>query len=149
MQNATKEGNLSARRGASAADAQHACTLSGSAPDSGGGAAPRGDSHAGAGGAAARQCDGVEGQGRKRLRTVLNEQALLACGRRARRPASAVPAGAVFWRAVSLEEHKESRMERIVTRAAPYLYAWLRILGALLYACHGAQKVLGLFGGVQ
>jgi len=40
-------------------------------------------------------------------------------------------------------------MERIVTRAAPYLYALLRIIGALLYACHGAQKVLGLFGGVQ
>ena len=40
-------------------------------------------------------------------------------------------------------------MERIVTRAAPYLYALLRIIGALLYACHGAQKLLGLFGGVQ
>jgi putative oxidoreductase len=40
-------------------------------------------------------------------------------------------------------------MERMVTRAAPYLYALLRIVGALLYACHGAQKLLGLFGGVQ
>ena len=40
-------------------------------------------------------------------------------------------------------------MERIVTRAAPYLYALLRIIGALLYVCHGAQKLLGLFGGVQ
>jgi putative oxidoreductase len=40
-------------------------------------------------------------------------------------------------------------MERIVTRAAPYLYALLRIIGGLLYACHGAQKVFGLFGGVQ
>jgi putative oxidoreductase len=40
-------------------------------------------------------------------------------------------------------------MERIVTHAAPYLYALLRIIGALLYACHGAQKVFGLFGGVQ
>ena len=40
-------------------------------------------------------------------------------------------------------------MERIVTRAAPYLYALLRIIGALLYACHGAQKLLGLFGGVR
>jgi putative oxidoreductase len=40
-------------------------------------------------------------------------------------------------------------MERIVTPAAPYLYALLRIIGALLYACHGAQKLLGLFGGVQ
>src|SRR5467141_5001291 len=116
MQNTTKEGNLSARRGSSATDAQHACTLSGSDPDSGAGVTPRGDSHAGAGGAAARQCDGGEGQGRKRLRTVLNEQALLAGGRRARRPASAVPAGAVSWRATSLEEHKEKWKERIVTR---------------------------------
>ena len=40
-------------------------------------------------------------------------------------------------------------MERIVTRAAPYLYALLRIIGALLYVCHGAQKLLGLFGGVR
>jgi len=35
---------------------------------------------------------------------------------------------------------------RLVT---PYLYAVLRIIGALLYACHGAQKLLGLFGGVR
>ena len=40
-------------------------------------------------------------------------------------------------------------MDRLVTRAAPYLYAVLRLIGALLYACHGAQKVLGLFGGVR
>jgi hypothetical protein len=40
-------------------------------------------------------------------------------------------------------------MDRLVTRAAPYLYAGLRIIGALLYACHGAQKLLGLFGGVR
>ena len=39
-------------------------------------------------------------------------------------------------------------MKQIVTRAAPYLYALLRIIGALLFACHGAQKLLGLFGGV-
>jgi len=40
-------------------------------------------------------------------------------------------------------------MERIVTYAPPYLYALLRIVAALLYACHGAQKLVGLFGGVQ
>ena len=40
-------------------------------------------------------------------------------------------------------------MDRMITRAAPYLYAVLRIIGALLYACHGAQKLLGLFGGVR
>jgi len=55
----------------------------------------------------------------------------------------------VSWRADSLGENKETRMERIVTRAAPYLYALLRIIGALLYVCHGAQKLLGLFGGVR
>jgi hypothetical protein len=53
--------------------------------------------------------------------------------------------------ATAWEEHsrKETDMDRMVTRAAPYLYAVLRIVGALLYACHGAQKVLGLFGGVR
>jgi putative oxidoreductase len=61
----------------------------------------------------------------------------------------AVPAGTMAWKAESLGENKEPRMERIVTRAAPYLYALLRIIGALLYACHGAQKLLDLFGGVQ
>jgi putative oxidoreductase len=40
-------------------------------------------------------------------------------------------------------------MERTVTSAAPYCYALLRIVGALLYACHGAQKLLGLFGGIH
>jgi hypothetical protein len=55
----------------------------------------------------------------------------------------------VSWRAESLGENKETRMERIVTRAAPYLYALLRIIGALLYVCHGAQKLFGLFGGVR
>jgi uncharacterized membrane protein YphA (DoxX/SURF4 family) len=40
-------------------------------------------------------------------------------------------------------------MDRLVTRTAPSLYAVLRIIGALLYACHGAQKLLGLFGGVR
>src|SRR5215468_1372022 len=39
--------------------------------------------------------------------------------------------------------------DRMVARAAPYLYALLRIMGALLYACHGGQKLLGLFGGVR
>jgi hypothetical protein len=29
-------------------------------------------------------------------------------------------------------------MESIVTRATPYLYTLLRIIGALLYVCHGA-----------
>ena len=49
------------------------------------------------------------------------------------------------------EDHrrKETAMDRMITRVAPSLYAVLRIIGALLYACHGAQKLFGLFGGVR
>jgi hypothetical protein len=57
--------------------------------------------------------------------------------------------GTMVWRVESRGAHKEPSMERIVTSAAPYLYALLRIIGALLYACYGAQKLLGLFGGVR
>jgi putative oxidoreductase len=39
-------------------------------------------------------------------------------------------------------------MERVYTLSAPYLYALLRIVSALLYACHGAQKLFGVFEGV-
>jgi putative oxidoreductase len=39
-------------------------------------------------------------------------------------------------------------MERILGRLAPYFYALLRIVAGLLFACHGAQKLFGLFGGV-
>jgi hypothetical protein len=31
-------------------------------------------------------------------------------------------------------------MDRMVARTAPYLYALLRIMGALLYACHGGKN---------
>jgi putative oxidoreductase len=39
-------------------------------------------------------------------------------------------------------------MERVVGKVAPYLYVLLRIIAGLLFACHGAQKLFGLFGGV-
>lgn len=39
-------------------------------------------------------------------------------------------------------------MERILGKFAPHLYALLRIVAGLLFACHGAQKLFGLFGGV-
>lgn len=39
-------------------------------------------------------------------------------------------------------------MERLLGQFAPYLYALLRIVAGLLFACHGAQKLFGLFGGV-
>ena len=39
-------------------------------------------------------------------------------------------------------------MERILGKFAPHLYALLRIVAGLLFACHGAQKLFGLLGGV-
>lgn len=40
-------------------------------------------------------------------------------------------------------------MERVLGRFAPRFYALLRIVAGLLFACHGAQKLLGMFGGQQ
>jgi putative oxidoreductase len=34
-----------------------------------------------------------------------------------------------------------------VSRYAPHLYVLLRIVAGLLFACHGAQKLFGVFGG--
>jgi len=39
-------------------------------------------------------------------------------------------------------------MERAVRKYAPYLYVLLRLVAGLLFACHGAQKLFGVFGGV-
>ncbi len=39
-------------------------------------------------------------------------------------------------------------MERMLGKFAPHLYVLLRIIAGLLFACHGAQKLFGLFGGV-
>ena len=38
---------------------------------------------------------------------------------------------------------------RILAKYEPFLYAVLRIVAGLLFACHGAQKLLGWFGGQQ
>jgi len=38
-------------------------------------------------------------------------------------------------------------MGRVLGKFAPYLYVLLRVIAGLLFACHGAQKLFGLFGG--
>jgi putative oxidoreductase len=40
-------------------------------------------------------------------------------------------------------------MERILGRFSPQLYAIMRIVAGLLFACHGAQKLFGELGGQQ
>jgi putative oxidoreductase len=39
-------------------------------------------------------------------------------------------------------------METVLGKFSPQIYALLRIVGGLLFAQHGAQKILGAFGGV-
>jgi putative oxidoreductase len=38
-------------------------------------------------------------------------------------------------------------MERVLGRFSPQLYALMRIVVGLLFACHGAQKLFGVLGG--
>jgi putative oxidoreductase len=38
-------------------------------------------------------------------------------------------------------------MERMWEGVAPYVYALMRIIVGLLFACHGAQKLFGVLGG--
>jgi putative oxidoreductase len=40
-------------------------------------------------------------------------------------------------------------MERFLGPYSSYLYALMRIVVGLLFACHGAQKLLGLIGGID
>lgn len=39
-------------------------------------------------------------------------------------------------------------MERILGPYSPYLYAVMRIVVGFLFACHGAQKLFGVLGGL-
>ena len=43
----------------------------------------------------------------------------------------------------------EGQMERVLGRFSPQLYAVMRIVVGLLFACHGAQKLFGVLGGQQ
>jgi putative oxidoreductase len=40
-------------------------------------------------------------------------------------------------------------MQRALGRVSPFIYAVLRIVAGLMFAMHGAQKILGIFGGKQ
>jgi putative oxidoreductase len=40
-------------------------------------------------------------------------------------------------------------MERMLGRVSPQIYAVLRIVSGLLFACHGAAKLFGVMGGPQ
>jgi len=40
-------------------------------------------------------------------------------------------------------------MEKVLAGYAPQIYAILRVVVALLFLCHGLQKIFGLFGGVN
>ena len=40
-------------------------------------------------------------------------------------------------------------MERVLGAYSPYLYAVMRIVVGFSFACHGAQKLFGLLGGVD
>jgi putative oxidoreductase len=39
-------------------------------------------------------------------------------------------------------------MERFLGQYSPYLYAVMRVVVGFLFACHGAQKLFGVLGGV-
>jgi putative oxidoreductase len=43
---------------------------------------------------------------------------------------------------------EEGTVERLLGQYSPYVYAVMRIVVGFLFACHGAQKLFGVLGGV-
>src|SRR5438132_12437434 len=43
---------------------------------------------------------------------------------------------------------KES-MTQLLSKYSPHVYAVTRVVGGFLFACHGAQKLVGVLGSVQ
>jgi len=40
-------------------------------------------------------------------------------------------------------------VEKVLGNFSPHAYALMRVIVGLLFACHGAQKVFGWFGGLD
>jgi putative oxidoreductase len=49
---------------------------------------------------------------------------------------------------VSQNSSTKSAMEKFLASCAPHIYTAMRIIVGLLFACHGAQKLFGVFGGL-
>ncbi len=50
---------------------------------------------------------------------------------------------------VSQNSSTKSAMEKLLASCAPHIDAAMRIIVGLLFACHGAQKLFGVFGGLS
>ncbi len=55
----------------------------------------------------------------------------------------------IFLWTIPRRRSRRRTMERVLGRFAGELYAFLRIVAGFLFACHGAQKLLGALGGHQ
>src|SRR5262245_32292317 len=62
---------------------------------------------------------------------------------------AAAPAGAAFRAARAGSPNLGGDMNRILGQYSEQAYAVMRIVVGLLFTCHGLQKILGLFGGVD
>src|SRR4029450_12977315 len=98
-----------------------------------------------AGGGGARRA-AARGRGRVQGRARLPAVEDRAPARLAFPPALR-PAPTIAGSPPSVDVTKGAAMERILGRYAEAFYAALRVVAGLMFAVHGAQKILGLFGG--